>query len=54
LRLENRRLHNRLAKYILKTKNLEDDIHHIRRGMGMKMNRLAKAIGKGDVVDPYF
>jgi predicted RNase H-like nuclease (RuvC/YqgF family) len=46
LRLENRRLHNLLAEYILKTKNLEDDIDHIRRGVGMKIYRLAKAVGR--------
>jgi len=54
LRLENRRLHNHLAEYIIKTKNFEDDINHIRHGMGMKMNRLAKAVGMEDTVDPYF
>jgi len=45
LRLENRKPNNLLAEYILKTKNPEDGINHIRRGVGMKINRLAMAIG---------
>ena len=52
--LENRKLNNRLSECLLKTKNLEDDINDIRRGMGMKFNRLAKAVGKADVVNLYY
>ena len=54
LRLENMKLNNRLSECLLKTKNLEDDINDIRRGMGMKFNCLAKVVGKADVVDPYY
>lgn len=54
LRLEIRSLNNRLSESILKTRNLEDDINNIRHGVGKKINRLAKAVGKEDAVDPYF
>jgi len=54
LRLENRKSNNRLSESLLKTKNLEDGINDIHRSVGMKINRLAKAIGKVDAVHPYF
>jgi len=53
LHLENRQLNNHLSENILKTKNLEDDINAIRHAVGMKINRLAKAVGNADAVDPY-
>jgi len=54
LRLENRKLNNRLSESLLKTKNFEDDVNDIHHGVGMKINRLAMAIGKEDAVNPYF
>ena len=53
-RLENRKLNNRLSKCLLRTKNLENEIYDIHRGMVMKFNRLAKAVGKADAVNLYY
>ena len=52
LRLENRKLNNRLSESLLKTKNFEDDVNDIHHGVGMKINRLAKAVGKEDAIHP--
>ena len=54
LRLEIRRLNNRLSESIIKTQNLEDDLHHVRRGLGTKVQRIAKAANVLDALDPFF
>jgi len=52
LRLENRKLNNRLSESLLKTKNFKDGINDIHHGVGMKINCLAKAVGKEDAIHP--